>query len=204
MKQNLFEKKRIGQRKAYKIQEEDEPDWMWDLKTEKKSLRRTMPAASDDEITIQAASKIAKQYHTTRSKILSQLTPSNNIKGSRTWDKDGKVFKESIKRVRKSLNEAITPIYSVWTDDIGSTPDGRLGLITQIDIEKNTVYAEMNDTQEVETFEYGKEFYVKSPDRYTLTVTLETEDEYDMVKSDIMDALQDISSITIFDYNLDS
>ena len=204
MKQNLFEKKKIGQRKAYKIQEEDEPDWMWDLKTEKKSLRRTMTAASDDEITILAASKIAKQYHTTRSKILSQLTPSNNIKGSRTWDKDGKVFKESIKRVRKSLNEAITPIYSVWTDDIGSTPDGRLGLITQIDIGKNTVYAEMNDTQDVEAFEYGKEFYVKSPDRYTLTVTLETEDEYDMVKSDIMDALQGISSITIFDYNLDS
>lgn len=86
------------------MQETEEPEWLWDLKVEKKNLRRTMSAASDDEITIKAASNIAKQYHTTRSKILSQLTPSNNITGSRTWDKDGKVFKESFGR-RKRLVE---------------------------------------------------------------------------------------------------
>lgn len=83
--------------KAYKMKEDEEAEWSWDLKTEKKALRKSMPAASDNEITIKAAGNIAKKYHTTRSKILATLKPSNNIKGAKTWNKDGKVLvKESV------------------------------------------------------------------------------------------------------------
>ena len=195
----------MKQHRAYRIQEQDieEPDWAWDLKIEKKSLRRAMPAASDDEITIQAASKIAKQYGTTRAKILSQLTPGNNIKGSKTWDKDGKVFKENTRRTRKVLNEAVTPIYEVYEDDIGITPDGRIGLITKVDVDENVIYAEMNDTQKVEAFEYGKAFYVECPNKYTLTVVFESDDPEYIVKSDIMDILNSTSTITVLDYELE-
>ena len=104
MKRKFFEKINAKKHEPYVMQETEEPEWLWDLKVEKKNLRRTMSAASDDEITIKAASTIAKQYHTTRAKILAQLTPSNNIAGSQTWDKDGKVFRESFNR-RKRLVE---------------------------------------------------------------------------------------------------
>lgn len=94
--------------KAYKMKEDEEADWAWDLKTEKKALRKSMPAASDNEITIKAAGNIAKKFHTTRAKILATLKPSNNIKGAKTWNKEGKVLvKESRENLREEEDEFI-------------------------------------------------------------------------------------------------
>lgn len=101
-KKAIQEARKKKEHKAYKMKEDEEADWAWDLKTEKKALKKSMPAASDDEITIKAAGNIAKKYHTTRAKILATLKPSNNIKGTKTWNKEGKVL---VKESRKSLRE---------------------------------------------------------------------------------------------------
>lgn len=102
------EKAKKKEHKAYKMKEDEEADWAWDLKTEKKALKKSMPAASDNEITIKAAGNIAKKYHTTRANILATLKPSNNIKGAKTWNKDGKVLvKESRENLREEEDELI-------------------------------------------------------------------------------------------------
>lgn len=86
-------RKNAKSHKAYKMREEEEEEWAWDLKTEKEALKKSMPTASDNEIIIKAAGNIAKKYHTTRAKILATLKPS---KGAKTWNKDGKILvKES-------------------------------------------------------------------------------------------------------------
>lgn len=96
--------------KAYKMKEDEEADWAWDLKTEKKALRKSMPAASDNEITIKAAGNIAKKFHTTRAKILATLKPSNNIKGAKTWNKEGKVLVKESKNLKESEAAGLTDI----------------------------------------------------------------------------------------------
>ncbi len=96
--------------KAYKMKEDEEADWAWDLKTEKKALRKSMPAASDNEITIKAAGNIAKKFHTTRAKILATLKPSNNIKGAKTWNKEGKVLVKESKNLKESEATGLTDI----------------------------------------------------------------------------------------------
>ena len=96
--------------KAYKMKEDEEADWAWDLKTEKKALRKSMPAASDNEITIKAAGNIAKKFHTTRAKILATLKPSDNIKGAKTWNKEGKVLVKESKNLKESEATGLTDI----------------------------------------------------------------------------------------------
>lgn len=96
--------------KAYKMKEDEEADWAWDLKTEKKALRKSMPAASDNEITIKAAGNIAKKFHTTRAKILATLKPSNNIKGAKTWNKEGKVLVKESRNLKESEAAGLTDI----------------------------------------------------------------------------------------------
>ena len=96
--------------KAYKMKEDEEADWAWDLKTEKKALRKSMPAASDNEITIKAAGNIAKKFHTTRAKILATLKPSNNIKGAKTWNKEGKVLVKESRNLKESEEAGLTDI----------------------------------------------------------------------------------------------
>lgn len=95
-------RKNKKEHKAYKMKEEEEAEWSWDLKTEKKALRKSMPTATDNEITIKAADNIAKKYHTTRAKILATLKPSNNIKGAKTWNKDGKILVKESRLLRES------------------------------------------------------------------------------------------------------
>lgn len=78
-------------RKPYKMREAENP-YEWDVKTEKKALRKQFPAMSDNEMTIKAAAKIAKKNNVTRKTVLATLKPANNIKGEKTWDKEGNVF----------------------------------------------------------------------------------------------------------------
>ena len=78
-------------RKPYKMREEENP-YEWDVKTEKKALRKQFPEMSDNEMTIKAAAKIAKKNNVTRKTVLATLKPANNIKGEKTWDKEGNVF----------------------------------------------------------------------------------------------------------------
>ena len=78
-------------RKPYKMREDENP-YEWDVKTEKKALCKQFPAMSDNEMTIKAAAKIAKKNNVTRKTVLATLKPANNIKGEKTWDKEGNVF----------------------------------------------------------------------------------------------------------------
>lgn len=97
-------KKKKIDHKPYKMREEENP-YEWDVKTEKKALRKQFPAMSDNELTIKAATKVAKKHGVGRKEVLASFKPSNNIKGEKTWGKDGKVFcKESIARLNKSRN----------------------------------------------------------------------------------------------------
>lgn len=68
-------------------------NWENDLYDTKKSLKRKYLAKPDDEITIEAAKQVAKQYKIKYQEILKTLTPSPNIKGAKTWDRDGNVIK---------------------------------------------------------------------------------------------------------------
>lgn len=84
-------KKRVGAKKPYKMREEENP-YQWDVGVEKRALRKQMPGYPDDELTIKAAAKIAKQHGVRRKDVLATLTPSGNISGSKTWDKEGNVI----------------------------------------------------------------------------------------------------------------
>ena len=84
-------KKRVGAKKPYKMREEENP-YQWDVGVEKRALRKQMPSYPDDELTIKAAAKIAKQHGVRRKDVLATLTPSGNISGSKTWDKEGNVI----------------------------------------------------------------------------------------------------------------
>lgn len=84
-------KKRVGAKKPYKMREEENP-YQWDVGVEKRALRKQMPGYPDDELTIKAAAKIAKQHGVRRKDVLATLIPSGNISGSKTWDKEGNVI----------------------------------------------------------------------------------------------------------------
>ena len=96
-------KKKVRKHTAYKMKEGEDADWAWDLKVEKKSVRKAMPAASDNEVTIKAAGNIAKKYHTTRAKVLATVKPSNNLKGDRTWNKEGKIVVKEDRSLGRQL-----------------------------------------------------------------------------------------------------
>lgn len=184
-KETILEAKRKSKsHKAYKIREDDdEASWNWDLKVEKKALKKAMPDATDNELTIEAAAKIAKKNHTTRAKILAQIKPSKNVKGAKTWDKEGKVFIKESREVERnySITEAITKrplkedtvkaISNVVAGDSGIDLDGRSGVVVEVEVPENTVYVEMDDTGEVNAYDYGEEFSVK--DTATHKVTFE-------------------------------
>jgi hypothetical protein len=68
-------------------------DWNDDMYSTKKILRKKYLAKSDDEITIEAAKQVAKQHKMKYQDILKTYKPSQNIRGSKTWDKDGNIEK---------------------------------------------------------------------------------------------------------------
>jgi len=103
-------RKNAKSHKAYKMREEEEEEWAWDLKTEKEALKKSMPTASDNEIIIKAAGNIAKKYHTTRAKILATLKPS---KGAKAWNKDGKILVKENKLKRRCFYNRHCLCYSL-------------------------------------------------------------------------------------------
>ena len=91
----LTEKKKAKKHSAYKMRE-TESDYSWDLNVEKKALKKSMSDASDNEITIKAAAKVAKKHKVRRKDVLATVKPASKAKGERTWDKEGNVLlKES-------------------------------------------------------------------------------------------------------------
>lgn len=58
----------------------------------KREYRKSMPAASDNFKTIKAVKEIAKKYKCSFKEILSRYTPSNNIQGDKSWDKNGNII----------------------------------------------------------------------------------------------------------------
>lgn len=57
----------------------------------KKQLRKKMPAASDDAITIKAAKEVAKLLKLKVKDILQYYTPNRNIQRDKYWDKEGNI-----------------------------------------------------------------------------------------------------------------
>lgn len=196
--------------KAYKIREEDdEASWNWDLKVEKKALKKTMPNATDNELTIEAAAKIAKKNHTTRAKILAQIKPSKNVKGAKTWDKEGKVFIKESREVERnySITEAITKrplkedtvkaISNVVAGDSGIDLDGRSGVVVEVEVPENTVYVEMDDTGEVNAYDYGEEFSVKDTTTHKVTFEFTSDIPVEDVVERIEVLLNSLSGVNV-------
>lgn len=210
-KETILEAKRKSKsHKAYKIREDDdEASWNWDLKVEKKALKKAMPDATDNELTIEAAAKIAKKNHTTRAKILAQIKPSKNVKGEKTWDKEGKVFIKESREVERnySITEAITKrplkedtvkaISNVVAGDSGIDLDGRSGVVVEVEVPENTVYVEMDDTGEVNAYDYGEEFSVKDTTIHKVTFEFTSDIPVEDVVERIEVLLNSLSGINI-------
>lgn len=102
-------KKRVGAHKAYKMKEE-ENDFDWALKVEKKALAKKFPDLTDDDITVKAAAKIAKLNNIRRKDVLATVKPTCKTKGSKTWDEEGNVsIREALlnRKYGRKLNEEI-------------------------------------------------------------------------------------------------
>lgn len=56
-----------------------------------KSLRNQYLAMDSDTRHIKAAKQVAKKFKMKYQDILKEYTPSNNIKGVKTWDKQGNI-----------------------------------------------------------------------------------------------------------------
>lgn len=210
-KETILEAKRKSKsHKAYKIREDDdEASWNWDLKVEKKALKKVMPDATDNELTIEAAAKIAKKNHTTRAKILAQIKPSKNVKGEKTWDKEGKVFIKESREVERnySITEAITKkplkedtvkaISNVVAGDSGIDLDGRSGVVVEVEVPENTVYVEMDDTGEVNAYDYGEEFSVKDTTTHKVTFEFTSDIPVEDVVERIEVLLNSLSGINV-------
>lgn len=86
--------RRLEERKKHKVykMQEDENPYEWDLKVAKKAISKKYPDLTDNEVTIKAASEIAKKNKVTRKEVLSTFKPSTNRKGEKTWDKEGNVI----------------------------------------------------------------------------------------------------------------
>ena len=73
---------------------ESKDDWnsidndLYDLK---KSFRKKFTAMSSNQIMIKAAKEISKKYKIAVKEILKKETPDNNLKGDKTWDKEGNI-----------------------------------------------------------------------------------------------------------------
>lgn len=138
-------RKNVKTHKAYKMKEEEEEEWAWDLKTEKEALKKSMPTASDNEITIKAAGNVAKKYHTTRAKILAALKPS---KGAKTWNKDGKILVKEVgtrgycEVSIKAPSGKIHPVNDKSGNPLTCTPDekSKLEVLNKINKERNKNY----------------------------------------------------------------
>lgn len=210
-KETILEaKSKSKSHKAYKIKEDDdEASWNWDLKVEKKALKKTMPNATDNELTIEAAAKIAKKNHTTRAKILAQIKPSKNVKGAKTWDKEGKVFIKESREVERnySITEAITKrplkedivkaISNVVAGDSGIDLDGRSGVVVEVEVPENTVYVEMDDTGEVNAYDYGEEFSVKDATTHKVTFEFTSDIPVEDVVERIEVLLDSLSEVNV-------
>jgi hypothetical protein len=59
----------------------------------KRTLRNTFPAKPSDELTILAAKQIAEEEDVRYQDILKTITPSNNIVGGKSWNKDGNIIR---------------------------------------------------------------------------------------------------------------
>jgi hypothetical protein len=63
---------------------------MYDVKN---SLRKKFRAMPGDEVTINAAKQVAKQYKIRFQDILKTMKPDKNISGAKYWDSDGNLLK---------------------------------------------------------------------------------------------------------------
>ncbi len=81
--------------KKYKsLYEEKEqlPDEIYQaMSSEMSNLRKKYKAMATNQITIKAASTVAKQFKIKPKDILKYYIPSNNIRGEKTWDKEGNI-----------------------------------------------------------------------------------------------------------------
>ena len=70
----------------------DRSVWNDDFYSEKKSLSKKYLAKPMDEIAIEAAKKVAKMHKIKFQDILKDETPSGNIRGSKSWDREGNII----------------------------------------------------------------------------------------------------------------
>lgn len=74
-------------------EEEVYQDAARDVSDVKKSLRKKYMAASSNNLTVKAAKQVAKERKLKFQGILKLFTPSDNMSGDVTWDKEGELRK---------------------------------------------------------------------------------------------------------------
>lgn len=146
-------KKRVGAHKAYKMREE-ENDFDWALKVEKKALAKKFPNLTDDDITVKAAAKIAKLNNIRRKDVLATVKPTGKTKGSKTWDEEGNVsIREAFlnRKYGRKLSEEI------FKDDdvtiLVKDTDGRYTELRSTDDHKTILKASNDKRMSILTFE---------------------------------------------------
>ena len=61
-----------------------------------KSFSKKFPAMSSDAKRIKAAKELAKKYKLKYQEILKNYTPSNNLEGDQSWDKEGNIVESKV------------------------------------------------------------------------------------------------------------
>ncbi len=70
----------------------DDNIWIDDMNDKLKELYNKYKAISSDIRHIKAAKDIAKLHKISYKDILKNYTPSNNLKGEKSWDKNGNII----------------------------------------------------------------------------------------------------------------
>lgn len=71
---------------------ESDIDWSGDFYSARKSLTKKYPAMTSNQKSIKAAKEVAKTYKISYKDILKTIDPDNNIRGDKSWDRDGNVI----------------------------------------------------------------------------------------------------------------